>query len=118
MYSLFVSHLLSSADDFALRITVTTEGLVQYRVTLLAAIPEPVKLMIQYFDTETGRSAESVTDEIFTNTALIFYEDASPPYQRFRVQVALIVANTNGPSAPRSLEESTIIGKNINPTPQ
>ena len=108
-----ISHFSYPADEFDLGVTITREGTVQLRLTdpSLGSIPLPVRLKIRFIDTIDGSVEERFNDGAIADSANIFYEDTSAPYQRFRVQVALVVGNVTGPPVPTSLEDATVHGK-------
>ena len=98
-----------------LRVTITTEEMVQLRLTYppLRFIPTLVKLKILFIDAVEFRAEEKVENGEMTDSGDITYEDRAP-YQRFRVQVALVVGNVTGPMVPQSLEDAPVYGERAN----
>ena len=109
------SHLSHPGDEIELRVTVTTEETVQLRLTYssLQSIPMLVKLKILFIDAVEFRAEEKVVIGEMTDSGDIIYEEYRAPYQRFRVQVALVVGNVTGPMVPQSLEDAPIHGERV-----
>ena len=92
---------------------ITTGGDVQFHLTLPAAIPETLRLRIQFVAEENVRNVRNQTSTgAYTNLTKIFYEvqNSRVPFPRFKVQVALIVENNVGPLNPADLEFATVYG--------
>ena len=92
---------------------IPTEGVAQLQLTLPALIPAHVRVNIWYHDVDGGSVEERLTNKVFVNTTVILYEDTMVPYQKFRVQVALVVGNITGHAVPSSLENAEIYGEKV-----
>ena len=96
---------------------ITTGGDVQFHLTLPAAIPETLRLRIQFVAEDNVRNVRNQTSTgAYTNLTKIFYEvqNSRVPLQRFKVQLALMVKNNVGPYVPTDLEFATVYGKTYN----
>ena len=96
---------------------IITEGDVQFHLTLPAAIPETLRLRIQFVAEDNMRKVHPRTStEAYTNLTKIFYEvqNSWVPLQRFKVQIALMVKNMIEPLVLPDLECATVYGKNYN----
>ena len=99
------------ADDFQLEVVVTEEGLM-LTVTLQTAIPGPVRLRIKYTWVVQPDTAERTTSTTFENmrATVQTVSRSTIPFQKFRLQVALVVGRVVGPFVP-DLENATVISK-------
>ena len=94
---------------------ITTGGDVQFHLTLPAAIPETLRLRIQFVAEDNMRNVQSRTSTgAYTNLRYFTKQNSQVPFQRFKVQVALMVNNDVGPFAPTDLEFATVYGKIYN----
>ena len=107
---------LSAAGDFDLDVDITTTGDTLFQLILLVPIPGTVQLRIKYISQENPDSTEQHmrrSNGAYTNVSRITADVPSSdvPYQRFKVQVALMIDNQQGPFVPESLDSAQIYGE-------
>ena len=100
------------AGDFQSPFAVTAEGNLMLTVTLQTAIPGPVRLRIKYTWVVQPDTAERTTSTTFENmrATVQTVSRSTIPFQKFRLQVALVVGRVVGPFVPE-LENATVISK-------
>ena len=111
----------STAGDFDLMVTITMEGDIQLLVAPIQEdylIPELTRLRISFTseEEERNRVIHNVTSiAAFINAERIFYQIPSSGvlFQRFRVQVALLVEGITGPLVPSDLDSAPIYGESV-----
>lgn len=113
--TLSLSLSLSAAGDFGLDVDITTAGDTLLQLTL-APIPGTVRLRIKYISQENPDSTEQhmrISNGAFTNVSRITVDvpNSDVPYQRFKVQVALMVGSQQGPFVPESLDSAITYGE-------
>ena len=82
----------------------------------MAPIPGTVHVRIKYISQENSDSTEQHmrrSNGAYTNVSRITVDVPSSdvPYQRFKVQVALMIDNQQGPFVPESLDSAPIYGE-------
>ena len=94
---------------------------VQFMVTPTEAnlIPELTRLRIRFTSEEEERNgviSNATSIAAFMNANRIFYQIRSSevPFQRFRVQVAQLVAGKTGPLVPSDLDSAPVFGEILN----
>lgn len=104
-------------DDIELQVTITTEETVQLRLTYpsLGTLPTPVRVLVRFIDAVEFGKEDKVVDGEITDSGVILYEEDRAPYQRFKVQVALVVGDVTGPVFPQSLEDARVYGERACP---
>ncbi len=72
------------------------DGRFIFQVSLKRALLVPVSLRFVYTDVKTG-SMKPVESETYFNTSMINFSLGLPPFERFRIGVALKAGNITGP---------------------
>ena len=67
----------------------------------------PVTLRFIYTDVETGVT-QAVESETYLNASMINFVDFQPPFQRFRIEVALKNGEISGPRFSSNIEHGKI----------
>ena len=114
-FYIFLSHLPPPflAGDFDLDVDITTAGDVLLQLTLLAPVPGEVRLRIKYTSPDSTEPHTRTSNEAYINASRITADvrNSDVPYQQFKVQVALIVGNQQGPFVPESLDSALTYGE-------
>lgn len=107
---------LSTADSFQRVVVITTEGKLRLTVSLPAAIPEALELLVRYTG-ESGVSLDRLVPNTFEEQEEITVEiqGTDVPFQneRFKVQVALQANGRATLFVPSTAEESDSYGKSV-----
>ena len=82
-----------------LRVTpfVTTSRGVILRVNLARPLATEVQLFIQYTNTRSGEKESQITPNRYADAKEITFIDETAPYEKFTVEVALVVGPLMGP---------------------